>query len=58
MIATTSVPAIWALTGMTIAMTTIAAYFLIFFMLLFVGFWGIAYFIRALKRMLRPGWYD
>jgi hypothetical protein len=56
MIATTSVPAIWALSGLAISMAIILAYMLVVFVMLYIAFFGVVYFAKSVVKLLH--FYD
>ena len=60
MIATTSVPAIWALSGLGLSMAMVAIYMLIIFMMLAAILWPALFLAKRLKRMIFDisKWHD
>lgn len=59
MIATTSIPAIWAISGTAIIMVFLFVYMLVIFMVFAAIFWPLVYFAKMLyKFMFNHRYYD
>ena len=58
MIATTSVPAVWALTGLVVGELVVLCYIGIFFGVMFIMFWGMVQFAKMIRSYLGIKYYD
>jgi hypothetical protein len=58
MIATTSVPAIFALSGLALAMVLIAVYMLLIFLMLAIIFWPLIYLAKRIYSLIFSRRYD